>query len=227
MYDEDYNLISSTPGQTGTTEKYRLDEFTMDAVPCSQLERLMFVLSSTPHQAFLLLHLHLQGKKSYFNFILNICNFLINILGLTFNSCPLMSLSSASNDATEKLWPIKQLRQDKRCEICFSFDLNPWLTCIRKTALCNLHPGFISRPRQMFLLVLQITKYLPIPVSYNGPYFQFLGPLQKSAEPTNSRLNFYTPQSYKNPGVRIEKDTTVDATLPRTIQQAPVVAYGK
>ena len=138
-----------------------------------------------------------------------------------------MSVSSASNDATEKLWSIKQLRQDKRCEICFSFDLNPWLTCIRKTALCNLHHGFISRPRQIVLLVLQIVKYLPIPMAYNGPYFQFLGPLQKTAEPTNSRLNFYTPQNYKNPGVRVEKDTTVDATLPRTLQQTPVVAYGK
>ena len=184
----------------------------------------MFVLSSTPHQSLLLLHLHLQGKKLF----IGIGNkFLITYLGLTFNSCPLMSLSSASNDVTEKLWSIKQLRQDKRCEICFSFDLNPWLTCIRKTALCNLHPGFISRPRQLFLLVLQITKYLPIPLSYNGPYFKFLGPLQKRAEPTNSRLNFYTPQSYKNPGVRVEKDTTVDATLPRPIQQAPIVAYGE
>ena len=66
VYDEDYNLMSSTPGQVGTTEKYRLSEPAMDAVPCSRLERLMFVLSSTPHQSFLLLHLHLQGKNFIF-----------------------------------------------------------------------------------------------------------------------------------------------------------------
>ena len=138
-----------------------------------------------------------------------------------------MSINSASNDVSEKLWPIKQLRRDKKCGICFSQDLNPWLTCIRKNALCNLHHGFISRPRQLLLLVLQIVKYLPIPISYTGPYFVFLGPLKRPAEPTNSRVNRYTPQSYKNPGVRLEMDTTLDVTLPRSIQQTPVVAYGK
>ena len=64
-------------------------------------------------------------------------------------------------------------------------------------------------------------------MGYNGPYFKFLGPLKNPVVPTNSRVNRYTPQTYQNPGVRVESDTTVDATLPRALQQMPVVAYGK
>ena len=62
IYDEDYNLIVSDSTNTGSTEVYRLSESSMDAVPCSRLERLMVVLSSTSHQSLLILHLHLQGK---------------------------------------------------------------------------------------------------------------------------------------------------------------------
>ena len=61
IYDADYNLITVGNGHQGELERFQLSEAAMDRVPCSQLERLMFVLSSTPHQSFLMLHLHLQG----------------------------------------------------------------------------------------------------------------------------------------------------------------------
>ena len=65
VYDEDYNLITSDSTTTGSTEVFKLSEPSMDAVPCSRLERLMIVLSSTPHQSLLILHLHLQGKNLF------------------------------------------------------------------------------------------------------------------------------------------------------------------
>ena len=138
----------------------------------------------------------------------------------------MMSISSGSNDLG-RLWTIKQLRQDKRCNICFSQDFNPWLTCIRKNALVNLHHGFVSRARQLLLMLLQIVKYTPVPSTYSGPYFKFLGPLTQIAERTNSRVSRFQPHQYKNPGVRLEMDTTEDTSLPRPLQQIPVVAYGK
>ena len=137
-----------------------------------------------------------------------------------------MSVNSASNDIGN-LWPIKQLRQDKKCGICFSQNLNPWLTCIRKNALINLHIGFVSRARQMLLLALQVAKYLPIPQTYSGSYFKFLGPLSEPAGTTNSRVSRWQPRGYKNPGVRLERDTTTDATLPLPRHQTPVIAYGE
>ena len=63
VYDVDYNLITSDSNIEGSTELFRLSEPSMNAVPCSRLERLMMVLSSTPHQSLLILHLHLQGKE--------------------------------------------------------------------------------------------------------------------------------------------------------------------
>ena len=138
----------------------------------------------------------------------------------------MMTLNSGSND-TGSLWNVRQLRRDKRCETCHTGNFNLWMTCIRKSALANLHHGFISRPRQPLLLVLQIAKYLPIPPNYVGYYFRFSGPIKSPAEPTNSQPSRYHPRTYLNPGVRIEKDTTTDPTLPRPVHQRPVVAYGK
>ena len=65
VYDEDYNLVVGETNERGTTELFKLSEPSMDAVPCSRLERLMMVLSNSPHQALLLLHLNLQGKLAY------------------------------------------------------------------------------------------------------------------------------------------------------------------
>lgn len=43
------------------TQMYYLDEDTMKRVPNSRMEKLMLVLSSTPHEALLTLHANLQG----------------------------------------------------------------------------------------------------------------------------------------------------------------------
>ena len=137
-----------------------------------------------------------------------------------------MSVNSGSND-TGALWNVRQLRNDKKCNICHSGNFNLWMTCIRKNALINLHNGFVSRSRQPLLLVLQIAKYLPIPPDYTGYYFRFSGPLKIPAEPTNSRPSIYLPRKYRNPGVRVECDTSSDPTLPRPIHQQPIIAYGK
>ena len=137
-----------------------------------------------------------------------------------------MSLNSGSNDVGA-LWNVRQLRHDKKCETCHTGNFNLWMTCIRKNSLINLHHGFVSRTRQPLLLVLQIAKYLQIPMNYNGHYFRFSGPIKTPANPTNSRPSIYHPRQYRNPGVRIECDTSSDPTLPRPIHQQPVVAYGK
>lgn len=138
----------------------------------------------------------------------------------------MMSVSSGSNELG-RLWPVKQLRRDKRCNICFTQDFNPWQTCVRKNALINLHFGFVSRGRQLLLLLLQVAKYALVPSTYSGPYFKFLGPYTAPVTRTNSRASRFHPHSYKNFGVRLEMDTSIDPTLPRPLQQIPVVAYGK
>ena len=61
-YDEDYNLIMSGTSQTGETMKFLLSESSLDEIPCARLERLMMVISSSPHHSLLKLHIHLQGK---------------------------------------------------------------------------------------------------------------------------------------------------------------------
>ena len=148
------------------------------------------------------------------------------IIGLTFHSCPFMGINSGSNDVGA-MWNVKQLRQDKRCSLCFSENLNSWFACIRKTSMINLHIGFVSRCRQSLLLVLQLSKYLPIPDTYRGQYFRFSGPIKEVVEPTNSRASIWQPRGFKNPGARIESDKSENYTLPREKHQQPIYAYGK
>ena len=50
-------------GEEGETQLYRLSPDSLQAVPCSRLERAMMVLSSTPHHALLVMHTSLQGKS--------------------------------------------------------------------------------------------------------------------------------------------------------------------
>ena len=62
-YDADFNLLMVDKNRLGATEVFILSEKSMEQVPCSRLERLMMVISSTPHQALLLMHSNLQGKN--------------------------------------------------------------------------------------------------------------------------------------------------------------------
>ena len=61
VYDSDFNLLMVDQNRLGVTEVFMLSEESLDQVPCSRLERLMMVISSTPHQALLLMHSNLQG----------------------------------------------------------------------------------------------------------------------------------------------------------------------
>ena len=60
-YDADFNIIVTDTNRLGVTEKYILSEKSLNQVPCSRLEKLVFILSSTPHQSLLMLHINLQG----------------------------------------------------------------------------------------------------------------------------------------------------------------------
>ena len=221
-YDSDFNLLMVDQNRLGVTEVFILCEDSLDQVPCSRLERLMMVISSTPHQALLLMHSNLQGK--FMRIGLDFPNFLI--LALTYNSCPFMSLNSGSNDIGA-LWNVKQLRQDKKCGLCFTETLNDWMACIRKTAMINLHIGYVSRVRQAYLLVLQLAKFLPIPSTFNGQYFKFDGPIKVLAKPTNQRVSVWQPSSFKSPGSRIECDKSENLLIPKDNQRKPIYAYGK
>ena len=222
IYDSDFNLLVVDKNRLGVTEVFVLSEESLDQVPCSRLERLMMIISSTPHQALLLMHSNLQGNF----FIPKLHQAYMIILALTYNSCPFMSLNSGSNDIGT-LWNVKQLRQDKKCGLCFSETLNDWMACIRRTAMINLHIGYVSRVRQAYLLVLQIAKFLPIPSTFNGQYFKFQGPIKILAKPTNQKASMWQPSSFKSPGSRIESDHSENLSIPKVTQQKPIYAYGK
>ena len=144
---------------------------------------------------------------------------------LTFDSCPFMGASCVVSDS-DNLWSVRELRSEKKCGTCFSENFNSWMSCLRRSSLVNLHHGFVSRSRQMLLLALQVAKFLPVPVTYDGPFFKFLGPLTVPKPRTNDRATRFHPHAYKNPGLRLEKDTSIDVSLPRKIHQKPVLAYG-
>lgn len=57
----DYNFVMVDANDKQETQMYYLDEDTMKRVPNSRMEKLMLVLSSTPHEALLTLHANLQG----------------------------------------------------------------------------------------------------------------------------------------------------------------------
>ena len=152
------------------------------------------------------------------------CNYYF--LALTYNSCPFMGLNSGSNDIGT-LWNVKQLRQDKKCGLCFTDTLNDWKACISKTAMINLHIGYVSRVRQAYLLVLQLAKFLPIPSTFNGQYYKFNGPIKVLAKPTNQRVSMWQPTSFKSPGSRIECDKSENPMIPKYNQRKAIYAYGK
>ena len=79
------------------TQLYYLDETTMKNVPNSRMERLMMVLSSTPHEALLSLHANLQGIVFILN--LNMGNY--TVLRFIYRSS-LQFLSISINQSCSK-----------------------------------------------------------------------------------------------------------------------------
>ena len=136
-----------------------------------------------------------------------------------------VSGSSFDSDLT-KWWSVAEMRRELQCTICNSENFNNWYVCVRKHSLVNLHIGYVSRPRQSWLLAMAIAKFLVIPEDYDGPFFQFQGPIQQII-PGQSFHEWQIPRTPKNPGVRIVRDTTENRLLPRFQQAAFAIAYGK
>ena len=60
-YDPDFNLVMMDKSADGETFVYRLSEADIGTIPESDLEKLAYQLSSTPHQSLISLHQNLQG----------------------------------------------------------------------------------------------------------------------------------------------------------------------
>ena len=119
----------------------------------------------------------------------------------------LLSASAAPPQTPEQRWSLEELKRNSLCGICYIHELNDWNSCIRRSGLINLHPGHVSRPRQMFFLIIQILKFLPIPTDYTGPIFQFAGNVPYGA-------------------VQIQ-DETLNPAVPTEIHNAQLICYGK
>ena len=119
----------------------------------------------------------------------------------------IMSASASPPQDPTQQWPIGELKRNGLCGLCYVHELNDWNSCTRKSGLINLHPGLCSRPRQMWFLIMQILKYLPIPARYIGPVYRFVGNVP------------YGP-------IKIQ-DRTINPTIPREIHNAEIICYGK
>ena len=138
-----------------------------------------------------------------------------------------MSVSGSTFDSDlANMWPLTSLKRDLKCSICNSEDQNHWYVCVRKHALVNLHHGFVSRPRQLWLMAIAISKFLVVPHNYEGEFFHFQGPITcpVPAVPLN---NWHVPRTPKNNGVRILQDAPSERIHPRMLNKSKVVAYGK
>ena len=119
----------------------------------------------------------------------------------------LLSASATPPETPAERWSIGEIKRNSLCGLCFVHELNDWNSCVRRMGLVNLHPGLCSRPRQMFYLIIQILKYLPIPADYDGPRFRFIGNVPFGA-------------------VELQ-DQTINPNMPREIHNAIIICYGK
>ena len=118
----------------------------------------------------------------------------------------LLSASASPPQSVEQRWPLREIKRNSLCGLCYVHELNDWNSCIRRSGLVNLHPGNVSRPRQMFYLIIQILKYLRIPADYTGPVFRFIGNVP------------FGPQSLQDP--------EINPAVPKEIQNAELICYG-
>ena len=119
----------------------------------------------------------------------------------------LMSANIAPPRSPAHTWSMDTVKQNLRCGICYVNDINHWNSCQRRMAIINLHPGFSSRPRQLWFIIMQIIKYLPIPETYRAPKPRFRG---------NVRFRAF-----------IRQDQTRNPNIPTHIHNAKLVVYGK
>ena len=119
----------------------------------------------------------------------------------------LLSASASPPQTLAQRWSAADIKRNSLCGLCFVHELNDWNSCVRRMGLINLHPGLCSRPRQMFYLIIQILKFLPIPEDYEGPVFRFQGNVPYGA-------------------VELQ-DHTRNPTIPTEIHNATIVCYGE
>ena len=138
-----------------------------------------------------------------------------------------MSVSGAAFDTDiKKLWSVADMRNDQQCTVCNSQDFNNWYVCTRRSSLVNLHIGYVSRPRQSWLMAMSIAKFLVIPYNYDGPYFPFQGSFQQPV-PVEAVHPTVAPRTPKNAGIRVVRDTSVNRSMPRFQHAATAIAYRK
>ena len=119
----------------------------------------------------------------------------------------LLSSTIAPPKEPSKIWSIATLKQNILCGICYVQGINHWNSCQRRMAIINLHPGYSSRPRQIWFIVMQILKYLPPNENYRSPRTKFLG-----------NVTF---------GALVHQDNSRNPKVPAHIHNAKFVSYGK
>ena len=123
----------------------------------------------------------------------------------------MMSLMGAAATPPQRLkeqWSVAAIKRNMLCGICLVQDMNNWNSCLRRSAIINCHMGFCSRARQMWFLIMQVIKYLPIPKDIKfWPTTKFDGSVPF--------------------GPTIVQDKTRNPTLPTTVHNAEIVTYGK
>ena len=75
-------------------------------------------------------------------------------------------------------WTVDTLLKNMECGTCLDEIYNDWMICHRKNSELNLHPEYLSRPRQSWYLSIFPLKWLEIPSNYNGPIVDFAGLLK-------------------------------------------------
>ena len=61
-YDWDFNLIWMDKDARGSSILYKLTDKDLEDIPNNEMEKMVHLLSSTPHQAVLILHVYIQGE---------------------------------------------------------------------------------------------------------------------------------------------------------------------
>ena len=118
-------------------------------------------------------------------------------------SCPFMDLVQPLLDDSE--WDIKTIQKTLECFTCHTQAYNHWQVCVRKFAMVNLHPEYVSRVRQVWYVAMLPVKFMILPDGYSGPVFDFGG--------------LFTP--------KVREMETADPTVPRQERISKVITYGK
>ena len=108
-------------------------------------------------------------------------------------------------------WTVDELMSSVRCQNCLHDRFNTWAPCIRQSSQINLHPEFVSRPRQIWYLVIKLLKYIKPADKPNCPYYSYDGEHRVEHES-------YHPQHLNR---------QIKANVPKYLQTVTIVRRGK